>query len=202
MSNDSQFPFSEFQDEELSRNPLFLTCINLSRRTGVPSLISSAPCGMRAAALNLTMRLHTKWRIPSAEQFPEEPVRADYFPWRSVLALFLALGAQSYIGAAKPSGKYCDGVVYPCDGDCVIWAYFKDEWHLPALPVFRQTPDDLSTRADPISLFHRLCVARVLEFWPMNLFTPVNLALWLLSLGFLFYALWLKLPKSCTGFKS
>src|SRR5512141_1033166 len=31
------------------------------------------------------------------EQLPEEPVRVEYFPWRSVLALFLALGAQALL---------------------------------------------------------------------------------------------------------
>ena len=131
---------------------------------------------------------------PLPEQFPEEPVRADYFPWRSVLALFLALGAQAILEPPNRQVNIALALYILAAGFC-LWAYVKNEWHLPALPVSKQTPDDLTTRVAPF-LFS--IVFALLAFWSFgrDKFTLVNLALWVLSLGLFFYALWLRLPKA------
>jgi hypothetical protein len=128
------------------------------------------------------------------EQFPVEPVRVDYFPWRSVLALFLALGAQALLEPPNRQVNISLALYILAAGICV-WAYFNNEWHLPALPIPKQTPDDLTTRVVPF-LFS--IVFALLAFWQFggDVFTPVNLVLWLLSLGLFFYGLWLKVPKS------
>jgi hypothetical protein len=128
------------------------------------------------------------------DQLPEEPVRVDYFPWRSVLALFLALGAQALLEPPNRQVNIALALYILAAGIC-IWAYIKNEWHLPALPVSRQTPDDLTTRVAPF-LFS--IVFALLAFWYFggDKFTPLNLALWVLSLGLFFYGLWLKLPKA------
>ena len=131
---------------------------------------------------------------PVPEQFPEEPVRADYFPWRSVLALFLALVAQSLLEPPNRQVNIALALYILAAGFC-LWAYFKNEWLLPALPVSRQTTDDLTTRVAP---FLFAIVFALLAFWSFGRekFTPVNLTLWILSLGLFFYALWLRIPKA------
>jgi hypothetical protein len=127
------------------------------------------------------------------EQFPEEPVRADYFPWRSVLALFLALGAQALLEPPNHQVNISLALYILAAGIC-LWAYYKNEWHLPALPVSKQTPDDLSTRLIPFFLSIVFALL-AFYFFGADKFTPLNLTLWILSLGLFFYALWLKLPK-------
>jgi hypothetical protein len=131
---------------------------------------------------------------------PVEPVRVDYFPWRSVLALFLALGAQALLEPPNRQLNISLALYILAAGVC-IWAYFKNEWHLPALPVFRQTPDDLSTRVIP---FIFSIVFALLAFWDFgrDQFTLVNLGFWVLSLGLFFYGLWLKHPKAAQDLTS
>ncbi len=125
---------------------------------------------------------------------PEEPVRADYFPWRSVLGLFLALAAQALL---EPPNRQVNIALalYLFAAGFALWAYLKNEWHLPALPLPRRTPDDLSTRLVP---FVFSIVFALLAFWDFgrDVFTLVNLGFWLLSLGLFFFGLWLRIPKA------
>jgi len=128
------------------------------------------------------------------DKFPEEPPRVDYLPWRSVLALFLAIVAQALL---EPTNRQVDIALalYIFAAGICAWAYLKDEWRLPALPLPRNTPDDLSTRFMP---FIFSIVFALLAFWGFGVgqFTPINLIFWILSLGYFFYGLWLKLPKA------
>jgi hypothetical protein len=128
-----------------------------------------------------------------SEPMPEQPVRVSYFPWRSLLAFFLALGAQSLL---EPQNRQTNiaVVLYVLAAGVCIWAYFKNEWHLPALPVTWQTSDDLSTRTIPFLLS---IVLALTAFWFFGggVFTLVNVLLWLLAIGFLFWGLWVKRPK-------
>ena len=128
-----------------------------------------------------------------SEPMPEQHVRVSYFPWRSLLAFFLALGAQSLL---EPQNRQTNiaVVLYVLAAGVCIWAYFKNEWHLPALPVTWQTSDDLSTRTIPFLLS---IVLALTAFWFFGggVFTLVNVLLWLLAIGFLFWGLWVKRPK-------
>ena len=122
-----------------------------------------------------------------------EPPRAGYFPWRSVIALFIALIAQIFVEPPnrQPSftlSLYFFAIVI------AIWAYFKDEWHLPALPATWQNSENLTTRLLPIIVSIVLALAAFVDFGD-GLFTTRNLILWVLSVGFLVYGLWLKVPK-------
>jgi len=63
---------------------------------------------------------------PLPDHFPEEPARADYFPWRSVLALFLALGAQSILEPPNRQVNISLALYILAAGFC-LWAYFKNE---------------------------------------------------------------------------
>ncbi|MDP2778163.1 MAG: hypothetical protein Q8O48_11020, partial [Anaerolineales bacterium] len=78
-----------------------------------------------------------------------EPSRASHFPWRSLVALVFALAAQASIEPPNRQTAFALALYLMAAG-AVVWAYFKDGWHLPALPAIRQTPDDLSTRLVPL----------------------------------------------------
>jgi hypothetical protein len=75
-----------------------------------------------------------------------------------------------------------------------VWAYFKNELHLPALPAVRQTPDPLSTRLVPMVLAIILALLAFFDFGGGK-FTVINTTLWTLSIGMLAYSLWLPTPK-------
>ncbi len=131
---------------------------------------------------------------PVVEEKVIEPPRAGYFPWRSSLALLLALGAQGFVEPPNRQGGFALAL-YLFAAGALIWAYFKDEWHLPALPAARLTPDPLSTRLLPLILAVILGVFAFMDFGDGK-FTLRNTSLWLLSIGLLAYSLWLKTPKT------
>jgi hypothetical protein len=127
------------------------------------------------------------------EPAPEEPARVSYFPWRSMLALFLALSGQALLEPQNRQVNIALALYFLAVVIC-IWAYFKNEWHLPALPLPWQKPDDLSTRMIPFLLSIVFALLTFLDFGE-GVFTVTNVVLWLLSIGFLFYGLWIKAPK-------
>ncbi len=145
----------------------------------------------RRAELNRTLELEA---ARHEESQPEEPPHADHFPWRSTLALTLALLAQLSL---EP--QYHQGVLgfalYIFAISFALWAYYKDEWHLPALPVFKQTPDDLTTRIIPF-IFSIIFALIAFYDFTRDKFTWFNVSFWVLALACLFYGLWLKTPKT------
>lgn len=122
-----------------------------------------------------------------------QPPRAGHFPWRSLLALVFALAAQASIEPPNRQAPFAMALYFMAAG-AAGWAYFKDEWHLPALPAFRQTPDNLSTRLIPLIVSMILALAAFADFGG-GLFSLTNTTLWIFSIGFLIYGLWLKTPK-------
>ena len=122
-----------------------------------------------------------------------EPPRASHFPWRSSLALVFALAAQSAIEPPNRQASFALALYLMAAGTAV-WAYFKAEWHLPALPAVRQTPDNLSTRLVPLILAAILALIAFVDFGD-GLFSLTNTLLWVISIGLLVYGLWLKTPK-------
>ena len=147
----------------------------------------------RRAELNRTLVDEVALHVDE-EQVPAEPARVSYFPWRSMLALFLALSAQLLL---EPPNRQANigAALYIFALGFVIWAYSKDEWHLPALPIFKQTPDSQTTRIIPFLLSILLALY---AFWAFGdgMFTLANVTLWTASLASLTYGLWLKHPKA------
>jgi hypothetical protein len=112
------------------------------------------------------------------------------FPWRSILALLLALYAQ--LSLEPPGRNY--GLAIPLfifAAGLVMWADLKGQWRLPAMAAARKTPDPLTTRLVP--LFASLILA-LLAFWDFGeeKFTATNVTLWILSLALLVFGLWLR----------
>jgi hypothetical protein len=146
----------------------------------------------RRAELDRELALEVAQAMP--EQFPEEPVRVDYFPWRSALALFLALVAQASL---EPPNRQANIALalYVLAAGLALWAYVKNEWHLPTLPLPRHTPDDLTTRLIP---FIFSIIFALIAFWDFGggVFTFFNLGFWLLSIVLFFLGLWIRIPKA------
>lgn len=148
----------------------------------------------RRAELNRELALEVAQAVP--EQAPEEPLHVDYFPWRSVLALFLALVAQAALEPPNHQSSIALAL-YVLAAGFTLWAYVKNEWHLPSLPRPRHTPDDLTTRLIPFTFS---IIFALIAFWDFGrgVFTLFNLGFWLLSIALFFLGLWLRIPKAVT----
>src|SRR6266542_1033611 len=116
----------------------------------------------RRAQLDHALAMEVAQNQP--DLLPEEPVSVEYFPWRSVLARFLALGAQALLEPPNRQVNISLALYILAAGIC-IWAYLKNEWHLSALPAFKQMPDDLSTRVVPFLFSIVFAALAILGFW-------------------------------------
>ncbi|HLA86405.1 MAG TPA: glycosyltransferase family 39 protein [Anaerolineales bacterium] len=128
----------------------------------------------------------------TAEEFVET-LRASHFPWRSSLALAFALAAQVFIEPPNRQATFALALYLMAVG-AAVWAYFNNEWRLPALPAVWQTPDNLSTRLFPLIISVILALIAFVDFGD-GLFSLTNTFLWIISIGLLVNGLWLKTPK-------
>lgn len=124
---------------------------------------------------------------PSIQKARTQPLTP--FPWRSLLALLLALIGQSRF--EPPTTSMSLGIaLYIMALSFLAWAIYRGEWTLaPAAPTSEGT-DPLTYR--PIALF----ISVILALWAFvifegNFFTKANLIVWCLAIAFLMWALWL-----------
>ena len=132
----------------------------------------------------------------SAQGFEEtviEPQRTTAFPWRAVCAFLLALIAQFFVEPPLRQSTL-SVMLYLAAIGVALWAYRKDEWHLPILPAIRSMPDPLYTRLIPLIISVILAGLAFVDFSD-GLFTLRNTSLWVLSIVFLGISLWVKTPK-------
>lgn len=144
----------------------------------------------RRDELNQTLALEAQ--RPVVEQVAE-PTRAVTFPWRSVIALVLALGAQFMI--EPPNRQWTLALaLYLAALGIALWAYRTDEWHLPTLPAAWQMSDPLTMRMIPLVL-SVIFAAIAFVLFGEGYFRLINTALWVLSVALLAYSLWVNVPK-------
>lgn len=134
------------------------------------------------------------------EQKIVEPERTSNFPWRAVVAFFLALIAQTLVEPPNRSSTLSI-IIYLGAMGVAMWSYRNNEWHLPTLPAIRQMSDPLYTRLIPLVLSIILAGMAFIDFGD-GLFTTRNTTLWLASIILLAYSLWVKNPKIQTQTES
>ncbi len=123
----------------------------------------------------------------------EEPVRADTFPYRAILAFLLALMAQALVEPPLRLGMI-SVVIYLAAFGVAFWSYRSNEWHLPTLPASWLKPDPLTLRLVPLGLALVFGVAAFILFGG-GMFNGLNVSLWLISLALLAYSFWVPTPK-------
>ncbi len=111
------------------------------------------------------------------------------FPWRTLIALFLALVAQKMLEPPSPSipmalGLYVISLVF------LVWANFRQEFVLPGRESVPEAvdPQTFRTRSLTFSIF--LALLAFLLF-SNNLFTALNVTIWLLAILMFLHGLWL-----------
>ncbi len=119
------------------------------------------------------------------------------WPWRSLLALSLALGGQRAF--EPPHTTALTGIVlYIAAIGMLLWAYLRAEWTLPPPAESLNRTDSFTFRRMPMILAIVLALLAFLTFGG-NLFTNLNLALWILAITFFIWALWLREPQAESG---
>ncbi len=118
--------------------------------------------------------------------------RVFKWPWRSLLALGLALVGQRLFEPATRAA-FAGTVFYGAGAALLIWAYLRGEWTLANLPESESRLDPLTFRRIPMILAVLFTLAGFI-FLSNNLFTWINVTVWGAAIVCFVWALWLKVP--------
>jgi len=137
-----------------------------------------------------------KRAVPVEEQpAVEAPHPGLSVPWRSLLALVVALSAQT---SFELRNYHFAIFLYVLAGLLLAWGMLRKEWALAALPPTEPRQEALTYRRWPLLLS---VILGLLAFITLgkpvvdNLFTPLNVTLWLLAIACFAWAFWLPEPK-------
>jgi 4-amino-4-deoxy-L-arabinose transferase-like glycosyltransferase len=130
----------------------------------------------------------------------EKPERGSTFPWRSLLALLFALVAQRS-WEPSPNRTAAVGLVfYAIALALLVWAILRKEWNLAPLPGTNLASDSLQVRPFPLILAFVLSLAAFLTLGG-NLFTLLNVTLWITAILCTVWAFWLPQHGPHTAWK-
>lgn len=135
------------------------------------------------------LQFKTPKEIPQpSESAPSRQVTP--FPWRSVLALVVALAAQATF--EPPQDTALLGIaLYVLSFAFLGWAIYRGEWTIPYLASTSEGTDPLTYRGLSLTIGMALAFMGFLLFGD-NLFTKLNVTIWLFAIVFLVWAFWLR----------
>ena len=111
-------------------------------------------------------------------------------PWRTLLAVAVALVAQWML--EPPVRSIPVAIAFYFFAILMMgWAYFGKEFALPALQDGPEPQTDPQTYHQNSLIFALLLALIAFFLFSGNLFTPINVSLWLLALGLFLRSLWL-----------
>jgi len=125
---------------------------------------------------------------PSPERIVE-PSGPRRLPWRSLVALGLALVAQISL-EPRPNRGWALGVfLYLLAAGWLVWSALRGEWQPAALPVDTKQPEDYRVRAHWLYLSLPLALLAFLAL-SGNRFSGLNVTLWILAVLTSMLAFW------------
>ncbi len=126
---------------------------------------------------------------PVPIQAPQYIAPRIVFPWRSLLALAMALVAQLSL-LPRPNRTWIPGVIlYILAFVCLVWASWKKEWVPADLPEAEDRPEDYRARSRWLYISLPLALVAFLILGG-NRFTSFNVTLWILAIIFTLLAFW------------
>ena len=133
-------------------------------------------------------------RPPADEPPTAAPAPPRDWPWRTLLAAGLALAAQR--AWEPPAREGWLGLILLLAALFLLgWAVRRGEWRLAEGAPDRREPDPLDVRPAPLLASLVLALAAFFAFaYSQNLFTPLNLGLWVSALGLFTWAVWRRDP--------
>lgn len=154
--------------------------------------------------MDTTQMVEVSTPTPEMETAAEIPPssRPASVPWRSLLALLLALAAQRMF--EPPNQNATMGVpLYIAAVGLTIWAFLRGEWAPAPLPPSQTATDPLTVRGGTFllsllfgSMAFLLMGSNPLTDTASNTFTGLNVSLWAVSIFLFLRAFWLKEPQS------
>lgn len=156
-----------------------------------------APWRGEAARFEAVLSPEREASIPSGDRpaVPVQPtaepvVQAISWPWRSLVALALALFAQRSFEPAPERSWQIGAFFYLLAAAWLVWANWRGEWSLASLPDEERQRDPYTIRL--VALWIAIPLA-LLAFLALggNLFTQFNVLIWLGALALMVYSLWL-----------
>lgn len=133
----------------------------------------------------------------SESLFPVEeqpPKQAFSFPWRSLGALLFGLIGQRFL---EPPDRSVNIALffYALAILLLLWAMLRDEWRLAALQPDAEQPVDVKIHWLSFYLSVPIIAIAFIAFGG-NRFTPLNLILGFLALGYLIWNVWIPRPTA------
>jgi hypothetical protein len=126
---------------------------------------------------------------PGAVELPEPLSPGVSLPWRSLIALGLALVAQISL-QPRPDRVWIPGaILYALAAGWLVWSIWKGECSASELPEAAEHIEDYRVRARWLYISLPLALAAFLILGG-NLFTTINVTLWVLSIVFIVLAFW------------
>mgnify|MGYP002640340235 CR=1 FL=1 len=134
------------------------------------------------------------------------PSFLDRFPWRSLLALLLALMGQTIFDLSKNSATV-GGFFYLIALGLLIFAYSQGEWQLTQWQrAVSAEPEEAGVSLPFFFMGAFFALFAFISFGPFpltpfvdNQFTIVNTSLWVLAILFLMRAFWFSTPSTSDG---
>lgn len=120
----------------------------------------------------------------------EKPAEPNRWPWRSLLALAMAFLAQRSWDVVSNRTATDGLVLYALALALLVWAYGSKEWNLASLPETGAVSDMQQVRWLPLFAAIPLTLAAFLTL-NNNLFTPLNVTLWVLAIICVVWGFWL-----------
>lgn len=121
----------------------------------------------------------------------------EHLPWRTALALVFALAAQWML--EPPVASFLPVfLLYILAFGLLLWASMVGEFSLPASEAVQPAVDPQTFRGVPF-IASMVLAGIAFGLFGGNLFTPVNVTLWLLAIAFFVIGLWLGNPFSPAG---
>jgi hypothetical protein len=119
--------------------------------------------------------------------------RAIAWPWKSLVALLLALVAQRSL-EPHPDRTWTLGVIlYSFAAVWLVWAIWSEEWKIVSLPVEEHRSDSLMVNLFSFVIATALALIAFVAFGG-NRFTVFNLFIWILAIIFYIRTFWLPEP--------
>jgi hypothetical protein len=138
--------------------------------------------------------------LPQAMPEALPAIQALSLPWRSLVALGLALMAQIALQPRSNRGWELGAFLYLWAAAWTIWGSLRGEWKLAPIPQAIHKPDNNEIRLGVLLVSAPLALLAFLAFGG-NVFDKVNVTLWLLALGTLFAGLWVGRLQISSGWE-
>jgi hypothetical protein len=174
-------------------------------RIQIPEFAEEEQGSDRSLETNGEFPVDTQERPQLAFAKPQPPLTnfqlPTPFPWRSLLALLLALIGQNTFEPPPTTSPL--GIAFYLAAFAMLgWGLHRGEWTLPSPPSPLSSEEERQPEGDPLTyrrfalLFSIPLGFAAFALFKDNLFTAVNLTLWLAGAALFVYAFWVKQPRA------